>query len=132
MEYILWIIAIFVLLDVLFVIYVYFFRKKKLSSADKKKYLNYWYSIKNDNDNAHSIINADKLLDKLLTAKGYSGSVGEKLKKAKNAFSDLDAVWSAHKLRNKIAHEIGHKVSDKEAKVALRQFESAFRDLGLF
>ncbi len=132
MDYIFWIIAIFVILDLFFVAYIYLFRRKRLSPAEKKKYLQYWNSVKNDKDNAQAIINADKLLDKLLTARGYTGSVGEKLKKANDLFGNVDAVWSAHKLRNKTAHEMGYKVSDKDTKSALQKFESAFRDLGLF
>lgn len=132
MDYIIWIIAIFVVLDLLFVIYVFFRGKKKLSATDRRKYLQYWNSIKSDKDNAHAIINADKLLDKLLTAKGFHGSVGDKLKKANNVFMNIDDVWSAHKLRNRIAHEIGHTITEKQRKTALKQFEAAFKDLGLF
>ncbi len=127
-----WIILIFVFLDLLFVLYVYLSRRRRLSPADKKKYLQYWNSVKTDKDSAHAIMNADKLLDHLLTAKGYRGSVGEKLKKADSLFVSVDAVWSAHKLRNKIAHEISHQITDKQAKAALKQYESAFKDLGLF
>ncbi|EKD64900.1 MAG: hypothetical protein ACD_50C00256G0002 [uncultured bacterium] len=46
-------------------------------------------------------------------------------------FSDLNGVWFAHKLRNKIAHELDSRVSMGEAKRALAAFKRAFVDLGV-
>lgn len=120
----------FVALDVIFLGYV-FLKRKRLSATDQKKYAEYWRTVSSDTNYSRAVINADKLLDKLLAKKGYGGSLGEKLKKAGKLFGDLDGVWSAHKLRNRIAHEMEGEVSPREAKTALKQFERAFRDLGL-
>jgi hypothetical protein len=46
-------------------------------------------------------------------------------------YSDLDGIWSAHKLRNKIAHQLDYNISQTTAKSALKEFEKAFKDLGL-
>ena len=45
-------------------------------------------------------------------------------------FSNLNAVWRAHKLRNAIAHEAGFEVSYKQAFNALAIYKEALKDLG--
>jgi hypothetical protein len=54
-----------------------------------------------------AIIEADIMLDDMLTRQGYTGdTVGEKLKVADPAhFKTLQDAWEAHKVRNQIAHE---------------------------
>ena len=74
---------------------------------------------------------ADKLLEKIMRRKGYKGTLGNMLKKGKNEFSDLNGVWFAHKIRNKLAHELEYKLSSKEAQRGLKQFYRAFQDLGV-
>ena len=73
---------------------------------------------------------ADKLMSHVLKANGFEGNVGEQLKDAKLLFTSLDNVWTAHKLRNKIAHEVTHETSLKEYKNALSYFKQALQDLG--
>ena len=125
-------VVIFVLVDILIVFYVLWKRRSGgLSSQEKQKYFAHWKRIKADRDMRHAIMDADKLLDQILGRKGYSGPLGEKLKKSGKLFSDLNGVWYAHKLRNRLAHELDARLSTDEGKRALRQFERAFRDLGL-
>ncbi len=54
-----------------------------------------------------AIIEADIMLDDMLTEQGYVGvGVGEKLKAANpEHFHTLQDAWEAHKVRNQIAHE---------------------------
>ena len=78
-----------------------------------------------------SVVEADKLLDKALNEMGVPGkTMGERLKKSSNKFSELNAVWYAHKLRNQIAHEPGFTLDYKQAKYALGTFRQALKDLG--
>lgn len=78
-----------------------------------------------------TIIEADKLLDKAMIEMGIPGkTMGDRLKKAGSRFSNLNAVWRAHKLRNAIAHESGFEVSYKQASNALAIFKQALKDLG--
>lgn len=53
-----------------------------------------------------AIIEADILLDELVTSMGYQGlSLGDKLKTIElSDFVTLDQAWEAHKVRNHIAH----------------------------
>jgi hypothetical protein len=61
----------------------------------------------NPNDWRQAIMDADIILDDLLTKMEYRGeSVGEKLKRVvKGDFETLDEAWEAHKVRNLVAHE---------------------------
>ena len=79
-----------------------------------------------------SVVEGDKLLDKALLEMGLSGrTMGERLKKCgKEKFSQTNAVWNAHKLRNQIAHEPGFKLEYHQAKHALAIYKQALRDLG--
>ena len=78
-----------------------------------------------------TIIKADKLLDKALCESGAPGrTMGDRLKKAGHRFSDVNAVWRAHKLRNSIAHDSDVDVTMKRASTALAAFKQALKDLG--
>lgn len=78
-----------------------------------------------------TVIEADKLLDKALVEMGIPGkTMGERLKKCGDKFSNLNAVWRAHKLRNALAHESDLEISYKQAYNALQVYKQAFKDLG--
>lgn len=133
----LWIILLlaFLLLDLIFVVWIFIVKKrkkKKLSSQSQKYLQKHWIRIEKlfmDSDFKHAVLDADKLLDFALKEWGYQGNLGQKLKIAKLRFSNLNGVWSAHKLRNRIAHEI-IELRKAETKVALKNFKGALKDLG--
>lgn len=79
-----------------------------------------------------SVVEGDKLLDKALMEMGVPGrTMGERLKKCgREKFSQTNAVWNAHKLRNQIAHEPGFRLEYHQAKHALSVYKQALRDLG--
>ena len=79
-----------------------------------------------------AVVEGDKLLDKAMMEMGISGkTMGERLKKCgKDKFSQLNAVWNAHKLRNQIAHESGFKIEYHQARHALTIYKQALKDLG--
>lgn len=77
-----------------------------------------------------AVIDADRLLDEALMRKGFKGkTMGERLVAAQKALSDNDAVWYAHKLRNRLVHEPHVRLKKDEAKNALAGFKQALRDL---
>lgn len=122
--------GIFIAIDIVIAVLVfYFYGKKGFSEKDKEFFRKKWQEAASLPDQRLTVLEADKLLDKLLHKKGYAGSLGEKLKKAGTLFSDINAVWSAHKLRNRFAHELDFKPSPQEMGSAIRSFEKAFRDL---
>lgn len=105
--------------------------KKRLSRSEKKYYKNKWSEIKQEKDLRHAVMSADKLLEKALKRKQFKGTLGEMLKQSKKEYSDLNGVWFAHKIRNKLAHEIDFKLSERDGQEALSKFKKAFNDLGI-
>jgi hypothetical protein len=78
-----------------------------------------------------AVLNADKLVDQALRESGISGeTMGDRLKNSSTKFSDLNGLWEAHKLRNRIAHEPDVSVTYDEARRALGSFKKALKELG--
>ena len=125
-------IIVFILLLLIFAISI-LLRKNRLTPEETQKIQMLWLKIKSlEHDHPEqAILKADKLLDFTLGKLRYEGSLGEKLKKAGPLFSDINAVWRAHKLRNQVAHEIDAKIHQDSTTQALRAFQKAFLDLGI-
>lgn len=89
--------------------------------------------LKREEPNSYqmTVLNADKLVDQALRDCGARGeTMAERLKSSSTKFSDLNGLWSAHKLRNRIAHETNAVVTYDEARYALAYFRKALKDLG--
>lgn len=77
------------------------------------------------------ILESDKLLDNALKQRGIAGqTMGERMKSFQARWSNANLVWSAHKLRNQIAHESGFQPSYDDARRALNGFKQALKDVG--
>lgn len=110
---------------------------KKGGALDVEKFRVQWLKIEqslsqgNEASYHMAVMNADKLLDHALRERGTKGqTMGDRMKFSKELWSDRNGVWTAHKLRNKIAHEPDVRVSYDEARRALAQFKRALRDVG--
>lgn len=128
-------VAIFVVGVLLFVAIT--FTKNAPKKLNIEKYRVKWLTIerqlkKDDPSSCQmAVLNADKLLDHALKERGTRGeTMGERMKSSKDNFSDNNAVWTAHKLRNQIAHEPDASVSYDQARRALAAFKRALKDLG--
>ena len=81
-----------------------------------------------------AILEADNILDEILTDQGYVGdTVAEKLKTmSRTKIASYDDLWQAHIVRNKIAHggAIDMDLSQKMARDTIAKFENAFKELG--
>lgn len=113
------------------------FTKRIGKRIDVEKYrakcLEIEHQLKPDEVNSYQIcvLNADKLLDQALRDLGVKGkTMGERLKNSVSMYSDRNGIWTAHKLRNVIAHEPGVVVSYQQARQALAHFRQALKDLG--
>lgn len=129
-----WQLVVILVLVVVLVILQYWFknyRKSKWSRADLKFCQQNWTRIEKMTDNRHQVVEADKLLDHMMRKRGFHGSVADNLKQHAKKFSDLENLWQAHKLRNKIAHELDYSLSRLAARNALNSFKRALKDLGL-
>lgn len=88
----------------------------------------------NPNDWKLAIIEADVMLQELLESRGYPGNtVGEKLKSASpKSFQTLDAAWSAHKVRNQVAHSGTDFVLTKRvAQETITQYKMVLQEFGV-
>jgi len=104
-------------------------RKSRISKNEISFVINQWRIIGLGKNPKNDIIEADKLLDFVLGKYGFTGSLGEKLRKAESLFSDKNGVWLAHKMRNKFAHELNFIPSEFEFRTALESFRKALIDL---
>lgn len=77
-----------------------------------------------------AVIEADNLVDDLLRRMGYAGtSMGERLKSiTPSQVQTLDAIWEAHKVRNRIVHDPEARLLHKEARGAIGNFELFLRE----
>lgn len=86
------------------------------------------------NDWRTAIMEADIMLEDMLTKQGYDGvGVGEKLKAVEPSdFNTLDDAWEAHKIRNQIAHQgTAFELTDTLARRTLARYEAVFREFKL-
>jgi len=108
-----------------------------ISNSFKKDLDKKWQVIINrlekgsDSDYKIAIIEADNIFDDLLKKMGYQGNdMGERLKQiTKNQLANIDDLWQAHKIRNRIAHEPSFKLTQLQAKRAIEIYQRATQDL---
>lgn len=107
--------------------------------AEEQRDHNRWNHVRqmvespNENDWRQAIIEADIMLDDLLSQLGYAGqSVGEKLKAVDpSRFQSLQYAWDAHKVRNEIAHAgQGYKLDEHQAHRTIAMYEVVMREHG--
>jgi hypothetical protein len=106
--------------------------------ADEKEAVNpRWTHIEslsgsvNPSDWRTAILEADIMLDEMLTKQGYRGAtVAEKLQEVERAdFATLGDAWEAHKVRNQIAHQgSSFDLSQTLARRTLAHYEAVFRE----
>jgi hypothetical protein len=97
----------------------------------QQKWLELLARVKTPEGMMLAVIDADKLLDEALKKRHFRGkTMGERLVSAQRMISDNDAVWYAHKLRNRLVHEPNVRLKKKEAQTALAGFRQGLKDLG--
>ena len=79
-----------------------------------------------------AILRADAQLDELLNNLGYEGdTIAERLKIVDpTKLKSMDRVWSAHRLRNAIAHDPLQQYTREMIMHALDSYQLAFKELG--
>lgn len=113
------------------------FGRKSTPRLYTQKYQSSWLAIENslqrDNPSSYhlAVLEADKLVDQALRELHIRGeNMGERMKSAQKTWKHANNVWSAHKVRNRLAHETGAKLGHDEAMKALSAFKQALKDLG--
>ncbi|MFA5023312.1 MAG: hypothetical protein WC385_02375 [Candidatus Paceibacterota bacterium] len=84
----------------------------------------------NPNDWKLAIIEADKMLEMVVNTFDVPGdNIGDKLKSIERSdFLTIEEAWQAHKIRNQIAHEHNFHLSQRDARVAIDNFEKVFKE----
>jgi uncharacterized membrane protein len=88
----------------------------------------------NPNDWKLAIIEADIILDEILKDRGYAGnSLGERLRSiTPTQLGSIDDAWTAHKVRNQIAHGGADFVLTKRlAEETISRYRRVFTEFGI-
>jgi hypothetical protein len=88
----------------------------------------------NNSELRMAIIEADIMLFDVLSQSGFPGNtIGEILKNTnKSQLATLDYAWSAHKVRNELAHQGSNYVLGRaEAEAALDGYRRVFTEMNL-
>lgn len=113
------------------------FQTEEIMPIQELEKQNRWQHIQdliksyNSSDWRQAIIEADIILEEMLEKMGYKGvSIGDKLKVIERSdFITLDKAWSAHKVRNQIAHDgSSFKLTREVAEKTIKDFEEVFRE----
>lgn len=110
-------------------------RTNRIGSLDREFVARKWQTIESMTNGGGSlrdaVSEADKLLDYAMKQTGVPGeTMGERLKNSGSRFSNLNAIWSAHKVRNALAHEADFDLVPSQAKEAIADFKTGLQDLG--
>jgi len=79
-----------------------------------------------------AVIEADNLVDSLLKSAGFVGdTMGERLTNMeKGQLLSLEGLWEAHKIRNKLVHDVNYFLRYGEAKRAVGLYRQTLEELG--
>jgi hypothetical protein len=131
-DWIIYLVVFFVASDLVLVAWLLYRRQRRqITPALRAELARHWQELISHGVTTKTILELDKLLDLALQYRGMSGSLGEKLKAANALFSNPQAVWESHKLRNRLAHELNAEVGDRELQSAVSGFRGGLRDLGI-
>lgn len=124
-----------ILAGAVLVIFLMSYVSRSSRGLDKKYYAERWKKIEEtsvlgDSGMRMAVIDGDKLVDHALKKSHVRGeTMGERLKTA-NYMKNIDNLWSAHKLRNKLVHEPDVKARKNEMKRAINAYRKSLKELG--
>ncbi len=78
-----------------------------------------------------AVIEADKLTDEMLQTSGFAGeTMGERLMNIQpGQLITLQGLWEAHKIRNRLVHDVNYFLRYTEAKRAVGLYEETLKEL---
>lgn len=109
--------------------------QRRTSPLDRAYYAKKWHDVRtlartSAAGGRLAVIEADKLLDHALKDLRFSGeTMADRLNSAKSALGNVNAVWDAHRLRNRLVHEDVHPKPAK-LRTSIRVYEAALKKLG--
>ncbi len=136
-----WLLIIFGVAGLLAIgaVFVLIYFKPKKIGLKQQDFAKYWQKIdkligsNNLAESKQAVMEADKLLDMVLKSRVNGENLGSRLKVARSIFRDkknYNLAWEAHKLRNKIAHEVDFDPGRDLCYRTVGDFKKVFRDLG--
>ncbi|MEK7146777.1 MAG: hypothetical protein AAB772_00810 [Patescibacteria group bacterium] len=80
-----------------------------------------------------ALIEADKIFDEMIKLSGYKGeTMADRLKQITSAqLSNIEQLWQAHKIRNRLVHEPDYHLTEEQAEAALGIYQQTFQEIGL-
>ncbi|NDK09458.1 hypothetical protein GW846_01620 [Candidatus Gracilibacteria bacterium] len=97
--------------------------KKTISSLSYQKFLSHTKSIEKLSA-SEQIVQYDKVYHHILQELGYSGTFGEILKRTPKEITNIQDIWTLHKLRNTLVHEL-----EKHNQLLLSQQAGKYRKI---
>ncbi len=108
-------------------------RRRLITEKDRALIVAKWQEVERLMDQSRSkeaIFEADKLLDFVFRKINLRGETfADRLETAEKILTNYQDLWTAHKLRNKLAHELDFQPSFREAQRAIDTFDQAIRRL---
>jgi len=137
MDYYIIFASVVIALALLFLFLIWLRKKFALRESALKKRVDQKFNEINqllaiDNESAFrtAIIEADKLLDFVLKSKGARGStLGERLKSSRGLIRDLNNIWFAHKVRNRLVHDLDSRIKRRETARVIKIFRGTINHL---
>ncbi|MDD5041682.1 MAG: hypothetical protein PHX87_04740 [Candidatus Peribacteraceae bacterium] len=117
----------FAFLSLAFVLWASMCRRTKIPHLQKAHFRQAWDDAVELKDPSRRVMEAEKVCDAVLKSLDYTGTFAEKLKQAQARLTHVDDIWNAHRLRNRIAHEVDVRVSAAQSDRALRAFAVIIR-----
>lgn len=115
----------------------FFLKKPGLGGVERARIRELWTNVEllmadeREASWAKAVFEADKILDYTMTLKRVPGNnLGERLKNGRYLFSNVQAAWDGHKLRNQLAHEVDMKLMRRDAERAVGLLKDSLRQLG--
>ena len=116
------------------------YRRRKVSHQTKNRIESDWRQIEVLLDGGkpsqlrQALITADKTVDGVLRDLVPGETMGERLKNAKDLFSDYsvyDKLWKAHKVRNSLVHEPGYEPPHHMIRGKIEDLRTGLKKLGV-
>jgi len=108
-------------------------RRRALTERDRALVIAKWRDIGKLMEQSRSkeaIFEADKLLDFVFRKMNFPGETfADRLKAAEKILPNYSDIWEAHKLRNKLAHEVDFEPPIREDQQAIAAFDRAIKKL---
>jgi hypothetical protein len=110
------------LLSFAFVVWSLRRRRLHIPLLLKQRLREAWEEAVEVKDPAKRVLEAEKVTDAVLKALGCSGTFAEKLQSMVPHLPGAKDIWNAHRLRNRIAHEMNVRISRDQSDRALQAF----------